>query len=341
MLDVPNLSYDEIFGSDLSQKTRQELMDIRRAILQYGRMQNIDTSYFNRLRSANSFQSTVARFQTNFPSDKFDIALTMAKRLDEIDLEMARRANAERPYDKFKFIANVRDLAKYRDIKLGDIEEASGVAPGYLSRIDKESNSSEPPLSLAVTAAHILRTTVDALLFQDCSGLTPNEQYLLSFITKLRKDTEADKLSWNCEKANVLNHMEVDPCNCQINHSLFDYKETLMNSGCEYPDTVLRGVMCSNAYGDDTWIAGDCFNMEMGPSSTLYIMNVQHSRENRPNVIELWIYKDREATFLTSSNDPAIGKAITNFYNALSEHMQHPTLHKDIKSLIDNFLLSD
>lgn len=187
----------------------------------------------------------------------------------------------------------------------------------------------------------MLRTTVDALLFQDCSGLTPNEQYLLNFITKLCEGFKVDMLSWNCEKANVLNHMDIDPCIGQINHPLFDYKETFMNSGCEYPDTVCRAVMCSNTYGDDTWIAGDCFNMEMGPTSTLYIMNVQHSREKRPNVVELWIYKEREATFLTSSNDPAIGKAITNFYNALSEHMQHPTLHKDIKSLIDNFLLSD
>lgn len=114
-----------------------------------------------------------------------------------------------------------------------------------------------------------------------------------------------------------------------------------LNSGCEYPDTVCRAVMFSNAYGDDTRIVGDCFNMEMGPSSTLYIMNVQHSCENRPNVIELRIYKEREAAFLTSSNYPAIGKAIMSFYNALSEHTQHPTLHKDIKSLIDNFLLSD
>lgn len=121
-----------------------------------------------------------------------------------------------------------------------------------MSSIDKDSNSSEPPLILAVSAAHILRATVDALLFQDCSGLTPNELYLLRYISKLRKDTEADKLSWNCEKANVLNHMEVDPCIGQINQTLFDYKETFMNSGCEYPDTVCRTVMTSNSYGIDT-----------------------------------------------------------------------------------------
>lgn len=135
--------------------------------------------------------------------------------------------------------------------------------------------------------------------------------------------------------------MKAYPCIGQINQTLLDYKEAFMNSGCEYSDTVCRAVMFSNAYGDDTWIAGDCFNMEMGPTSTLYIMNVEHYRENRPNARQLWIYKDRVAIFLTSSNDQAIGKTITSFYNALSEHMQHPTLHKDIKSLIDNILLSD
>lgn len=126
---------------------------------------------------------------------------------------------------------------------------------------------SPTPVSHHYTAAHILRATVDALLFQDCYGLTLNEQYLLSFITKLRRDIESDKLSWNCEKANVLNHTEVDPCNGQINHPLFEYKEIFMNSGCEYPDTVCRAVMFSNAYGDDTWFASSWRWVQPAPST--------------------------------------------------------------------------
>lgn len=52
--------------------------------------------------------------------------------------------------------------------------------------------------------------SLDTLLTVNLVECTPTEQYLISFIDKLKNDTERDELAWNKEVAQDLNSVPVD-----------------------------------------------------------------------------------------------------------------------------------
>lgn len=93
-----------------------------------------------------------------------------------------------RNFNKGICFSNIRLLLKQNsDVKIGQIEKDVGVRLGYMPRLEKTENTSEPSIGFVVTAAKFLGVGLDTLLLVDLSGLTPTEQYLVSFIDKLQK----------------------------------------------------------------------------------------------------------------------------------------------------------
>ena len=124
-------------------------------------------------------------------------------------------------FNKTLCFSNIRELLRQNpDVKIGQIEKEAGIRLGYMSRLEKDGNTSEPSMEFVVTAAKLLKVSVDTLISVDLTGLTPTEQYITSFFDKLKEDTLKDRLDWNRETAFNLNRMEPD-MNGFVYHPLF------------------------------------------------------------------------------------------------------------------------
>lgn len=111
-------------------------------------------------------------------------------------------------YDKKTCFENIRTLLKKNpNIKIGQIEKEAGLGLGYMSRLEKENNTTEPSLNFITTAAKMLGVSIDTLLFQNLSELTSTDDFLLKFLEKVIAETKNGTAVWieeDIEKVNVV-----------------------------------------------------------------------------------------------------------------------------------------
>lgn len=252
-----------------------------------------------------------------------------------------------RNFDKSICFSNIRLLLKQNsDVKIGQIEKDAGVRLGYMARLEKPENTSEPSIEFVVTAAKFLGVGLDTLLLVDLSGLTPTEQYLVSFIDKLKKDTISDKLDWNKESANSLNRMESD-INGYVQHGLFSSETFYEQSEGGYPEEVSRVVFVSETFGPETYINGDCYNLRLKNGSNLYLMDICRSAQRVGDGVayakEAWMYTPNVGKqFLFSDRDgSALAPLVETLFEIVSERNKRPRIKKEIKYVIDAFMQDD
>ena len=257
---------------------------------------------------------------------------------------------------------NIEFLLKTQGRKIGEVENAVGVSAGYISRNSKE-NSSKPGIEFIVNIARELNVSLDTLLTVNLVECTPTEQYLISFIDKLKNDTERDELAWNKEVAQDLNSVPVDE-NGIPNHPLFVPKEKPVDDGT-YFDVPYESYFPSHSYGKDTLISGDCFDLSLKNYSKLYLMAVtkvltqktdaeipSDKEEQRdtgknkifdPLAIELWMdLSQGPAQYLCSTRgNPSLRDKILILYSTVSENSNHPHVKKDVRYIIDSFMKND
>ena len=101
-----------------------------------------------------------------------------------------------RKFNKALCIQNIRYLLSKKNVRLGDIERASGNSPGYLSRLEKPDNTTDPSIEFLMNAAEMLGVGLDELTKGKMEELSPNEEILVAFMEKLLKDTKDDELNW-------------------------------------------------------------------------------------------------------------------------------------------------
>lgn len=250
-------------------------------------------------------------------------------------------------FDKSICFSNIRELLRQNpDVKIGQIEKEAGIRLGYMSRLEKEGNKSEPSVEFIVTAAKLLKVSLDTLVSVNLTGLTPTEQYLVNFFDKLKADTLADKLDWNIETADYLNRQDVD-MNGYVDHPLFNMETFYEEGETEYPDQVTRVVFTSHSFGPTTYISGDCFNLRMKNGITLYLMDIEKSvhRVNDPGAQakEIWTYTPQVGCqFLVCSKDETpIAPLVDTLFSTVKERMQHPKLNKSVMYAIDSFMKDD
>mgnify|MGYP001270139057 CR=1 FL=1 len=251
-----------------------------------------------------------------------------------------------RSFNKYICFSNIRELLKDSSVKIGQIEKEAGCQPGYMSRLDKPANSSEPSVEFLVTAARLLGASLDTLVMVDLAGMTPTEKYLVSFFDKLKADTLEDKLDWNIETSDYLNRMEPD-MNGWVEHPLFDVETFYEEGETEYPEEVTRVTFTSNSFGPQTYIESDCYNLRLKNRSVLYLMNISKSvhRVNDPDAFakEIWMSTPGEGCHLLITNKKAspLVPLVETLFDTVNERMQHPKLKKNLQYVIDAFLQDD
>lgn len=249
-------------------------------------------------------------------------------------------------FEQKRCLSNIYYLARLQKKRIGDIEKAAGVSTGYISRLNREDNTSVPSVEFLEGVANVFGVTLDALINYDLSELTPTEQYIMTFLEKLTSDTQADKLNWEKESANSLNRLTF--YNGYTGHPLFSKETFYRQSECEYPDEVTEVVFVSDSFGPNTRIAGDCFKLKMKNDSVLYVMNICKDvyRTTDPNshAKEIWINVPQNggAQFVAKNTiDDNIGNLIDILYQTISEDMKHPKVAPGVRHIIDAFMEND
>ena len=70
-------------------------------------------------------------------------------------------------YEKSRCIANIYDVAKKKNIKIGDLEESCGVSRGYLSRVNKPDYIGSPSIEVLDAIAARLGVGLDYIVSFD------------------------------------------------------------------------------------------------------------------------------------------------------------------------------
>jgi len=249
-------------------------------------------------------------------------------------------------FNKKLMLDNITFMLKKLGKKIGELEDEAGVSTGYISRLSKEEANTKPGIDFVVNVAKSLKISVDTLVNIDMAGLSPTELYLISFIEKLKKDTIVDKLYWEIETADKLNNLEPVPFG-ESAHPMFVNK-TYFEEGEEgYPEEVTRNVFISRAFGYQTFIEGECFNLRLKNGTVLYIMNICKTvrRINDKSTLakEMWIKAPcLEPEFLCSTkSDNTIGAMLEDLYGVLMEFSKHPRIKQHVQNAIDAFMSDD
>lgn len=267
----------------------------------------------------------------------------LEKEVADLNAVIARNKH----FDKYLLFQNIRELMKGTEIKLGQIEKEAGCQPGYMSRLDKTDNATDPTVEFIVTASRLLGVSVDILLNVTIKYLTPNELYMIKFLEKLIRDTVSEKLNWIKEPLYELKDIYEDE-DGRKSHPLFDsYQSYGINSG---GNTYERTQMYfpSDAFGRKTEIAGDCYHLELKNNATLYFMYVKEEGsaddEEGKTAFELWMYsKKGGASFLCGDNagKVMVTKLVFDLWMAIEQYMTRPRVNKNHKSIIDAFMNDD
>ena len=263
--------------------------------------------------------------------------------LSQLESLLENRKN----FNKALCFSNIRELLRQKpDVKIGQIEKEAGIRLGYMSRLEKEGNTSEPSMEFIVTAAKLLKVSIDTHISVDLTGLTPTEQYIISFFDKLKADTLQDRLDWNRESAFNLNRIEYD-YNGNIYHPLFTEETFYEETECEYPEEVTRIVFSSKTFGPHTCINGDCFNLRLKNGTTLYLMDIAKSvhRINDPSAyaVEAWMcvpHKGSQLLVASQDNTP-IAPLLEILFSVVKERMEPPKVNNDVMYAIDSYMKDD
>lgn len=248
-------------------------------------------------------------------------------------------------FDKKIMFDNISLMLKELGKKIGELEAEAGVSAGYISRANKDNNT-KPGIDFIVNVAEALNISIDTLLKVDLSALTPTEKYLISFIDKLKKDTQDDKLYWNMESADELNSLITD-INGYCAHPLFEYETFYVKGETEYPEEISKTIFSSKAFGHNTYINGDCFNLRLKNGTLLYLMDISKAygsyKDGYHYVKELWMYQPGNGKhFLCNSIDNSIlSSKIIDLYTVIAEAFKHPKVIPQLKYVIDSFMNDD
>ncbi len=240
-------------------------------------------------------------------------------------------------FDKYRCFRNIRFLLEKKGAKLGDIERASGNSAGYMSRLEKEANTTDPSMEFMVTAANMLGVKLDDLVFGNFTELSPNEEALLGFLNRLAYDTRKDEQEW--EKETFKQHEKYEDWTGPQDHP-----HCLYIMGVEYDDDGSCYSPGYYTYGSKFFpfghivIGGDSFHTEINSNGDmLYLMDCIDKDESGDHFYEIY-HLDRNsnihAVCCTRYKDDQIRLAVERLHDQIEESLSHVRLSEETKDMI-------
>lgn len=240
-------------------------------------------------------------------------------------------------FDKYNCFRNIRELLRGKDFRIGNIEKEAGCQPGYMSRLEKENNTTDPSMEFIVTAAKMLNVPVDVLLKGDFSGMTDEERCLVEFLDQLMTDTVEGSLDWKLETAQFLSFdMEVDSDTHKVKHPFFLRAE----------DDVENLYQTKIPGSDLVDIKGNSYHCHLTyTESSVYLMSVVECNVPQPkSFYELYLVENDEEPYvitpICSSKEirGAIAAKIDKLYDLIEKRASHVYINSDAGLTIARYL---
>lgn len=280
--------------------------------------------------------------------------------IDELDANRERRTEVaglvselEKIRDTFKnfnkqnCFANIRALLKENpDIKIGMIEKEAGIRLGYMARLEKADNTSEPSMEFIASAAKLLGTTVDMLISGKIDGLNENERFVLKFLDTLITDTLSGDMSWEKESPKELeNTPYVDG---KPQHILMKHSEYIEIGESGYPEVVMERAEFNSLFFNDKMridMQGNVYHVELPKTdTTVYVAHIKHENGQSfsDEQYEVQILQDGNLTGLCGSCQSVeeIKEQIIKLYKTIEEMNSGLGLNGSLKNTL-GFYMND
>ncbi len=261
---------------------------------------------------------------------------TYMEQRDQLNKEL-QLIDGQKLFDKKTCIENIRFLLSEKSVKLGDIERDAGVSAGYLSRLEKKNNTTDPSIEFLMVASKRFGVFLDTLVNTKLSRVTKSEEELIQFLIQLKKDTDDDRLAWVGDSVEKLHSNKyVDPEVCQP-HPLYLYP-------CDsYGPT---SYSYSSLFFEEKKIdpSGTGFHAKLQDSEDeVYLMKVREDREDTKGDEFLELYHvDGEGMVYPICNTLQVSQEISDavevLYESVAVASSHVRLTEKTKSLIGNYL---
>lgn len=246
--------------------------------------------------------------------------------------ELEKIRDTFKNFDKSVCFANIRNLLKNTDVKIGQIEREAGVRLGYMSRLEKPDNTSEPSVEFIVSAAKMLNVSVDSLVRGSFEVATINLDFLTSFIKKLIQDTEVGRIEWR-----ILRKIDISLIEMGM-HSNPLYRR-LSKDG----ENKTQGYS-SSYYGGPILADDDFFVANVPKVGEVYITAVikNHKDEIAKRFYEMYITKGQKSEPIpiccTLENDERILPIVLDLYNCIKRHDADIHINEVAKGLMMEYL---
>ena len=263
--------------------------------------------------------------------------------LREVMEDIGSVVGEHKHFNKKLCFSNIRSLLANNDnVKIGQIEKSAGLRAGYMSRLEKDDNQSEPAIEFVVTAAKSLNVSLDLLISVDLSAQTEADMYLLRLLDKLKLDTINNRLKWELEPVNVLNGFEPADIDERPPHNLF------VDSVIDEEGTITRRfVFNSNAFGKHTIITDNCYNLRLKNGKYLYLMNVGDKsyllNDKSAKAREIWIcgHNDVPQYVVGNRESETLSLAVDKLFDVVQSRITRPRLTDDAIHSLDAFMNDD
>lgn len=295
------------------------------------RLGQVELEYYKKLKDLTEDQYT--KEQKEVLKSIEDYKGTLMKNLKFFNEKYGIDVNKK--FNKYECLNNIRILLKDKNIKIGTLEKEAGCQPGYISRIEKLSNNTEPSIEILLCAAKLLDVSVDLLTNGKLADLTESEIYIIKFLEKLYIDIEKDETKWKKINLSDLNN---DAIVDQI--PLFIWKNATQTSDCD------SGWYVNSHFYDegDTFVVGNGYRLSMDYlNADLYILNVCNVTESDESYdLELYFVdkntNDVHEVVSTHLVRDEIKESINRLYSLLEENQAHVKVDEKTKSFIDSYM---
>ena len=234
-------------------------------------------------------------------------------------------------------IDNIKNLAKRKNVKLGELEKHCNVSAGYLSRLyNNKDPHSYPSVEFLMLAGEILNLSVDDLLSKSYYEYERVKRSDIEFLEKLIKDTMNRELTWlHIPNSRIINKI----CKTEgynTNHSLFKCFDgtNIVYSASAFSSALTPIKDVTNMY-----------RVMFADNAFLYI--VELSKRTKLSTkdyhdYELVTVKGDDVRSLYSTYDillpQSYNKAVQDLYNIVKDSDSGISIDQSLKESIDEFM---
>ncbi len=260
----------------------------------------------------------------------------MESELKEIDGQLV--VAEPKYFNKKTCIENIRFLLAQKPVKLGDIEREAGVSPGYLSRLEKDSNTTDPSIEFLMVASKTLGVSLDTLINTKLNRITEAERALIHFLVQLKRDTDSDEMIWVGDSVEKLDQCKYADESSQP-HPLYPFPDNpygpvpFSYESLFFSEKIIRPTSV-------------CYRVKLqGSDDEMYMMKVSEIKDGTPGNEFIEVYHVDSSWNVypicnTLQVSAEISEAVESLYESAAISSTHVRLSEKTRSLIGNYLKS-